>query len=320
MLASRLRLVVCLAALLVPAPALAQKGQPSVAVAERQDQARAKAKEGLKLYEAGRTEEAYASFREAYELYQAPTIAIYVARCQRKLGKLIKARTSYERLLAGELPRDAAPPFVKAHADAGKELNELRAVIPSLRVAVVGAAAGAARVTVEGAVWLDDKMDLDPGSYAVEVRVKDAAPLRRVVVLIEGSHETLTIDAGGARSAEPGGPAGAVPNRVPAIVAFGMGGAGAVLGAVFGGLALAQASDVKATCGTAPPVCRGYATKAAFEQDVASVRTRTGVAGAGIGLAVAGVAVGAVLYAAGVPKAAAQVTGAVGPQGITIRF
>jgi hypothetical protein len=43
------------------------------------------------------------------------------------------------------------------------------------------------------------------------------------------------------------------PNRVPAFALFGVAGAGLVVGSVAGGLALKQASDVKAACVSTAP-------------------------------------------------------------------
>jgi len=112
------------------------------------------------------------------------------------------------------------------------------------------------------------------------------------------------------------------PNRVPAIVAFAVGGAGAVVGGVMGGLALKQAGDVKTMCGNgAPPYCNADAqTRLDAKSAASAATTKAWVSNVGIGLAVAGVATGAVLWALGAPRAAEKVRTAVGPGGVTIRF
>jgi hypothetical protein len=103
------------------------------------------------------------------------------------------------------------------------------------------------------------------------------------------------------------------PNRVPAYAMFGVAGVGLVVGAVFGGLALAQAGDVKAMC---PPnvLCpMGRDAKSAAE-------TKAWVSNVGFGVAVVGAAVGVALFITSSPKAAAAVRSAVGPGGLTLRL
>lgn len=305
--------------LLSPAPASAQKTGVPAASADRQGQARARAKDALKLYQAGETAEAYATFREAEGLFHAPTIVLYIARCQRRLGKLLEARASYESILAEEVPKGAAAAFVSAHVDAGRELTELKSRIPSLRVIITGAPPGAAQVTVDGEPWPDETRDIDPGSHLIAVKRAAGDPITRQVVLDEGRSQSISIDLP-ASSAPPGGePAKkpAPPRLVPAAISFGLGGAGLIVGSVFGALALAKASDLKDRCGP-PPVCLSYSmTELADQKSAAS--TRAWVANVAFIAGAAGVAAGVILLATA-PRAPEAVKQAVGPGGITLRF
>src|SRR4051812_42180375 len=110
-------------ALLLPTAALAE--EPS-----RKPDARAlaleKAQQGLTHYNAGRWQDAYNAFHDAAGIYDAPSVEIYLARCQRKLGHVDAARALYERILAEPLTKDAPAPFVEAHRDAVRELDALR--------------------------------------------------------------------------------------------------------------------------------------------------------------------------------------------------
>jgi hypothetical protein len=247
MIARQLRHAVCALVLLSPAAVAAQPRPSASAAADAQGLARAKAQEGLKLYGADRWSEALASFREADTLFHAPSVTLYVARCQRKLGKLLDARTTYVRILAEDLPPGAPPAFVSAHADAGKELEIVRERLPTLQVAITGVPAAEARVTVNGAPFADEKKELDPGSYTVEARAGAGAPILRTVTLAEGSHETLTLDL------RAGAAAPAMTERssgwfVPGAVTLGVGAVGLAVGAVTGVLALGKVSDLKAAC------------------------------------------------------------------------
>ncbi|MFT3775598.1 MAG: hypothetical protein QM820_60395 [Minicystis sp.] len=108
------------------------------------------------------------------------------------------------------------------------------------------------------------------------------------------------------------------PNRVPAIVLLSVGGAGAVLGAVFGGMALSQASQVKSACPTpCTPQNPDYNNlKSQFDASV----TKAHVSTAGIVVGAVGLAAGTVLWVLGVPKAAGTVKRTVGPGGLSLQF
>src|SRR6266851_4961750 len=111
MLAPRLRACALALALLSPTPVLAQAPAPRP---DARGLALEKAQEGLALYRAERWQEACASFREAERMFDAPSVLIYLARCQRKLGNAMEARALYEQILAAP-PAQAAPlPYVEA--------------------------------------------------------------------------------------------------------------------------------------------------------------------------------------------------------------
>jgi hypothetical protein len=147
MITHRLRLYV-LALMLAPAQALAAdaaqapSGSPASPSADKADTsatdarqlARTKAQEGLALYLAERWQEAYQRFVEADRLHHAPTLTLYLARCQRKLGKPAEARALYGQLLAEPLAKDAPPQYAEARRDAERELAQLQAE-PSTRPA-----------------------------------------------------------------------------------------------------------------------------------------------------------------------------------------
>jgi hypothetical protein len=307
-----LSLGVVLASLfLASIPASAQQGASS---ADRQVQARAKAQEGYKLYSADRWEEALAMFREGEALYHAPSILVFVARCQRKLGKLLDARNTYLRILSEDLPKDAPPAFVSAHVDAGKELELLRQRTPSLEIA--GVPAEGARITVNGAPAPADRRDLDPGSYTIEVSAPGSVPFKQTIQLAEGSHERVTVELH-AQSAPAAPPA---PNRVPAFVAFGVGGFGFVVGGVLGGVALVEANKVKSLCGENPS-CGGSSTSTeAHDRRNLTMRLAWG-SNAGLILGAAGAITGVVLLVTARSPAARQTAQrALGSGGLTLRF
>lgn len=219
------------------------------------DAARLRAEAGLKLFGADRFEEALEAFREAEALFHAPTLLLYQARCQRKLGRLLLARDLYARVLAEPPPEDAPRPFVEAHSDATAELPRLRAAIPVIDVRVTGREAGSAVVTIDGARSPDRRTEVDPGPHTVVVTVEGARTVR-LVQLAEGVTEAIEIVLVPPASAPPSfGPGPAVapsPARsgslVPAAVAFGVGGLGLVAGTVAGIVSLSRVTAVRSQC------------------------------------------------------------------------
>ncbi len=86
----------------------------------------------------------------------------------------------------------------------------------------------------------------------------------------------------------PAPPAGEGPSRVPAYVAFGVGGAGLAVGSIFGVLALTQMSSVRSSC-------NGDVCPADQRDESDAAQTKAWIANAGFGVAVAGAALGVVL-------------------------
>jgi hypothetical protein len=281
-----LRHAVIALAFFAPAPAFAQKPPPatdsSKAPEGRQTAARGLALEGLKLFGADRYAEALATFREADALFHAPSVTLYIARCQRKMGKLLDARATYDKLLAEDLPKDASPQFVQAHVEAGQELEALKHRIPTLRVVVVGVPAGEAQVMLDGVPFVEGTKELDPGRYTVEIRRATRpgeAPVTRAVLLVEGSPKILTVDLGAATV-----PEGTPPGRwyLPGGIALGVGVLGLGAGVVSGALSLAKVSQIKSQCiGTScPPSLKGEGDSAKLLGYVSTTTFAVGGAGA----------------------------------------
>jgi len=101
------------------------------------------------------------------------------------------------------------------------------------------------------------------------------------------------------------------PNRVPAYVSFGIGGAGVVVGAIFGVLALSQASTATKDC---KPDGRCPASEA---DDASAAKTKGWVSTIGFGVGVVGVATGIILLATG---GKGSKSAAVSPHGMSFKF
>lgn len=226
--------------LLGSAPAAAQGG-----AADPQAAARARGEEGLRLFEAARWADAFEAFQRADAIFHAPTLVLYMANCRRREGKLLEARTLYERVTRERLDKAAPDRFKKAQATANDELEALRKRIPRVAARITGAAAGGERVTLDGApvsaAALRDGLEVDPGRHALEAGAEGGRVARVEIDVKEG-------DAAQVELAVPASAEAARGSLIPAEIAFGAGGAGLLVGAITGAVALTTIADVKSRC------------------------------------------------------------------------
>jgi hypothetical protein len=177
---------------LAAAPAMAQKSPPT---AQAKETALTRAKQGWALYRTGRYEEALKAFREAESRVHAPTFLLMVAHSCSKLGRLIEARSVYQIVVDEQLPADAPPAFLRAQADAKKELGAIAPRIPTVEIAVTGAAPGTARVMLDGmSVAPSSPVERDPGSHTLVAGSPGRGWLTKDIVLAEGAKARVAVD------------------------------------------------------------------------------------------------------------------------------
>jgi hypothetical protein len=252
------------------------------------------ANRALEAFEAGRYEDAINGFQQADSAFHAPKFLLYIARAQQKLGRLIAAKATYEKIVAEKLARYAPQEFFDAQATARKELDDVTARIPSLRIESRGATF---TVTLDGRpATLGKAFPIDPGEHTIVGTAAGLTEVRRKVVLQERETRTETLEALASTTtptpsaSEAATASSAVPDteRPPrrgiptiTIVAYGVGAAGLVTGVLFGGLTLAKKGEFDAS-----PTAETADLGQAFSH----------VADVGFGLALAGAAVGTVVW------------------------
>ncbi len=309
-----LRAVAMAGVLLAAHPALAQTATPSTT-----DQARELGERGVSLYDAGEYKRALALFQRAEDLHHAPTLVLYLARCNAKLGHLKQALALYREVIAEALPKNAPAQFAKARAAALAELDPLMARIPTVAVTVDAPPTTTPVLTIDGrtipkARW--GSVELDPGDHTFEVSAEGFAPVSKNVSVPEGERVAVTL-ALVAPEPAPAPVAPAVGTELPlwpAWVGLGLGGAALVAGMVTGGLHVAKVSDLKERCrpdNRCPAADQGEADEA---QVLATVSTATTIAGLALSLGAAAYAV-IVVFAAN-DEVAVHVT----PTGAALAF
>jgi hypothetical protein len=123
-------------------------------------------------YEAGQYQQAEEKLATAFESVKVPTVALWSARVEEKLGHWVAASELYGQVLAltpNELWIGSAQQ--DAQKEAANELAALEPRIPRLSVVVEGAAGEAVEVTIDDAVIpqasLEQPQRMDPGPKRV---------------------------------------------------------------------------------------------------------------------------------------------------------
>lgn len=308
-----MRLAVYAACFAFAPAARAEPQAPPGAADDAQEKEAAKewARKGRARFDQGDYAGAVEALREAERHFPAATILKLRADAHAALGQLLAARKAYE-LAAAPLPEGASPQLVAAQEAAKAALAGLDARIPTLEITVRGGAAGAA-VKLDGAALpaadLARPVAVDPGKHTLAVEAPGAEARIREVQVAEGARERVVLEAG-APNVDRGNPEPAAEQGrswVGPGIAFGVGGAGLVLGAVTGLLTVAKMDDVRATCGEALVCPEGY------RGDVDGAKTLGHVSTAGFIAAGVGAAAGVILLVLPGKKAPAGVGLAVGP-------
>jgi hypothetical protein len=193
--------------------------------AAEREAARALAGKGYELFEAGQYQRAIELFQQAEGRFHAPPHLLYIARAEVKLGKLLDARATLQRIVDEKLAADAPAPFKEAQTSARSDLTEVEVLIPTIVIAFDGAAPPGTRVLVDGApveaASLGQPLRQDPGAHVVTALPPGMPPVTRSVLLSVGGAETRVA------LAFPKPPSRSV---VPAVIAFSAGAVGVGVG------------------------------------------------------------------------------------------
>jgi hypothetical protein len=266
-------------------------------------QARELAIQAQEAFEAGRYEESEKLWIAASALYpQAPTLTLGLARTQAKLGKLVLSQESYKKIIREHENAPNLTPAFKDAVDAAKnEVTSVSARIANVIITVEGAPNPV--VTLDGqpvvTAALGLKRPVDPGSHVVKAEAEGFKPAETKFEVAESGlaeaklklEKLVAEPVGPAPNAEapPPPPPEAKRDRTLAYVAFGVGGAGLVFGAVTGALALGKHGDLADKC----PNDR---CPNALGDEVDSFRTMGTLSTIGFIVAGAGIAAGTVLW------------------------
>lgn len=264
-------------------------------------------------------------FQRAESLYKVPSIAVMIARCLARVGRVVESVDKYEETL--RMPLDASAPeaFQRAVADAGAEVEAVRSRVARLELRPP------ADVPAELEVTLDDRLlpkalwgmptPVNPGMHRVAARAPGREPFSYDVSLAEGAHQAIDIalppekshqpasDSAEAHSAAKLGSSGKASVLPIALLAGG--GVALVAGTVTGVAALSHKSTLDEQCNPGCP--------ANMASDLDAFRLTRTLSYVGFGVGIAAVGAGAYLMlhqsASGTQVGALLVPGGAGVAG-----
>lgn len=301
-----------LAALLVLAP--------SVALADGgTDQAIAQTlfDEGTKLMEQGRYKEACPKLAESQRLDPGGGTLLNLGYCYEKEGKLASAWITYNASLSQAIKdgRKDREDTSKARVVALEPVLAKMVItvpddvakLPGLEVAIDGARIGAAAWGVPSPI--------DVGNHVMTVSAKEKKPWQQAVTVSrDGQNVTVTVPSLEDAPAERHPDANPKPSslRPIGIVVGAVGVAGIGVGVVGGIMAFVKRSDSNKECPTNMGVIM-CSQKGVDANEQA--KTWSWVSNIGIGVGIAGLAVGTILFIVGKPPAAQKTGFFIGPDG-----
>ena len=272
-------------------------------------QARTLGQQAQTAYDAGNFAESEKLWAAAAKLYpQAPTLTLGLARTQAKNGHVVGAQESYNKIIREWSTVASPPPAFKEALDAAKnEVGTVSARVANVVITVEGGAPNPV-VTVDGenvpAAALGLKRPVDPGQHVVKASaegyrpaetkfsVAEAGSAEAKLKLEKSPDEPVAAVVPATGSTEPAADSGTKPGstqRTAALVAWGVGGVGLVIGAITGIVAVGKHGDLSDQCanGTCP---------SNLQSDVDSYKTMGTLSTIGFVVAGIGAATGAVLW------------------------
>ena len=266
--------------------------------AEDRATARSLATEGYWALHDKRYAEAADRFSRADALVHAPTLTLDWARSLVGLGQLIEASERYELIIREGVDAKSPPSWQRALSDAKSELAALRPRLSWVTITVTGGVD--AHVTIDGvavqAAALGVRRAINPGAHDFAVTGKGYLGSRQALRLAEGEEGSVALELKADPNqvqpapvleppkSEPVAPQPPARNRTPAYVAFGVAGAGLVVGSVAGVLWLGKRSTLKEHCPN-PDDCPPEQHDNVKAYDTLSIVAPTGFAVAAAGLA-----------------------------------
>jgi hypothetical protein len=241
------------------APVFAQgkKDPTAMSDAEKKKEAKKLFKDAQAKFKDGKYADALPLYQEADNLVPGAVPKFQVAQCQDKLGNIGEAVKGYEAFLATNPEADKHEDRIKTAND---RLEALKKTPATVELAITPADAANLSVMVDGSPHTGSTVELSPGKHSIVVKADgyeektsefDVGPGEKTQVNIALAAASAAVPVTPPPDETPAPPPPEEPEKeersmVPAYVTLGLAGVGAVVGTIFGIMALGSKSDFEA--------------------------------------------------------------------------
>lgn len=285
-----------------PEPPPGDAAQAAPAPAATDEEAIQRFKDGRKLLEEGKFDEALVELRASFDKMPSPNTELLIGHALRLSNRRAEAAATYRRVIvtAGEKVRAGEDRFQATLEEAGRLGASLRAQLVELDIVVTGApegttvAVGSDTAPVESnARGLTAKVLHEPGEITVVATAPDGRTVTQQVTGAAGGQSAILLEIPAAEVAGPppkktevkADAADIWPPPVPSWIAAGVGAGGLVVFGIFGAMSSSSASDLEACSPRCPESLRDTADSGSTNQTIANVGLVIGA----VGLVTAGV-------------------------------
>lgn len=236
-----------IAAILVVSPALAA---PSAGDMET---ARALFKKGMEARAAGRNDEALEKLKAAHAIGRTPITGRELAKQYETQGLIVEALETAIDVSRIPVAVDETERSAEARTASAAIATALKPRIPTLVVRIVTVSKTSAElfVTIDGKRIPDaavgEAYRVDPGTHDVRAHYEGAEEVSASVSIAERDNKTVELSPVAPKAVVRLTPKG-TSTVVPAIIGFGFGGAGLVVGSITGIMAITAKNDLDNAC------------------------------------------------------------------------
>ena len=258
-------------------------------------------REGRAAFEAGEFDRALELFRSSHQVHQSPNSRLMIAKTLHELGQPVEA---YKEMVAAEQEAVAAAKANDAYIDtlnaAREVLAQLRSGVAVMRVTVVG---GHTDLPPGSSISING-LDLPTAEWGEPIALAPGATTITLTTIDGVTEQTLSLAAGDDQATALERPVADTPvepegdgfgewfeeNReTAAFVAGGVGAAGLITFAIFGGMTLSSYGDLDDSC-------PGGNCPTGSQDDIDSGQTYQTVANVGLVVGLVGAAASATLF------------------------